>query len=111
MATWHDIHLKISRPDHRAKARSVTKVLAYVRTAVKQPSTAVIIGLGGKLDHWSVVVSADRKLITLFDSAGYHRVLIDRCTTRHQEAEPKGGHVIDARWLLQLRATVPKKKR
>jgi len=103
LADHHGIDLVVSRPDHRAKTRTVRKILAYISNATRESRTAVVIGFGGQLDHWSVVTSVGSEFITLFDSAGHHRLRIDRCRTTHQPRQLKGtSHVLDPRWLVQI---------
>lgn len=65
-------------------------------------SGSVILGLGGKCDHWTCVDKASETALTLIDSDGIRRLQRKRCTisaaqrTRHHELWPTQTYLLRA---------------
>src|ERR1019366_7173022 len=57
MANHHGIELTMSRPLTELHKPSRRKLIAKLRRLVGRPGSAVLIGLGGHLNHWTVVRS------------------------------------------------------
>jgi hypothetical protein len=85
MANHHGIELTMSRPLIELERPSKRKLIAKLRRLVGRPASAVLFGLGGHLDHWTVVCSVSDRSLGLFDSSGLHRIRIDHCRTRHEK--------------------------
>jgi hypothetical protein len=56
------------------------------------PPSAIIVGLSGKHDHWTVVSEITKKNITLYDSDGLKRINRNNCTTASESGSRK--HVL-----------------
>jgi hypothetical protein len=84
MADHHGIELTMSRPLIELERPSKRKLIAKLRRLVGRPGSAVLIGLGGHLNHWTVVCSVGDRSLGLFDSSGLHRIRIDHCRSRHE---------------------------
>jgi len=63
--------------------------------------TAVLMGVGRPLDHWTVVVSVS-PLLMLFDSSGYTRLKQDRCAVGRAKAHP-GKHLLAPKAIFEFR--------
>ena len=75
----------MSRPLIELERPSKRKLIAKLRRLVGPPASAVLIGLGGHLNHWTVMRSVGDRSLGLFDSSGLHRIRIDHCRTRHEK--------------------------
>jgi len=51
----------------------------------KSAASPDLIGLGGHLNHWSVVCSVGDRSLRLFDSSGLHRIRIDHRRTPNEK--------------------------
>ena len=79
------------------------KLVAGLRRLVKRPASAILIGIGGALDHWSVLSSVGDYYLGLFDSGGLHRIRIDRCRAGHERKLGTGAqHVLHTDWIVRL---------
>ena len=88
MADQHGLELKLSRPLKGKRKASLKRVIAELRRQADRPQTAVLIGLGGHLVHWSVVASVNAHFISLFDSSGHRRIRLDNCRAPHEQPLP-----------------------
>ena len=105
MANHHGIELTMSRPLIDLHKPSQRKLITKLRRLVKRPASAILIGLGGSLDHWSVVRSVGDHYLGLFDSSGCQRIRIDRCRARHEKKLGTGvQHVLHPAWIIRLSA-------
>jgi hypothetical protein len=85
MADHYGIELTMSRPLIELERPSKRRLVAELRRFVGRPASSVLIGLGGHLNHWTVVRSVGDRSLGLFDSSGLHRIRIDHCRTRHEK--------------------------
>ena len=83
IASHHGIELTMSRPLIDLHRPSQRKLVAKLRRLVKRPASAILIGIGGRLGHWSVLRSVGDHYLGLFDSGGLRRIRIDRCSVGH----------------------------
>jgi hypothetical protein len=80
----YDIKFTVTRPLLRSGALPIDDLIDHLRRLVEFPSSAVLIGIGGQLDHWSVLSSISDHYLNLFDSGGFQRIQIDNCRTPHR---------------------------
>ena len=103
MANHHGIELTMSRPLIDLQRPSRRRLVAELRRLIGQPGSAVLIGLGGLLNHWTVVCSVGHRSLGLFDSSGLHPIRIDHCRTRHEKKlETTVEHVLRPRRIIGL---------
>jgi hypothetical protein len=103
IASHHGIELTMSRPLIDLHKPSRRRLIAKLRPLVRRPGSAVLIGLGGHLNHWTVVRSIGDRSLCLFDSSGLHRIRIDRCRTRHEKKlETTVEHVLRPGRIISL---------
>ena len=103
MADRYGLELTMSRPLIELERPSKRKLIAKLRRLVGRPGSAVLIGLGGHLNHWTVVCSVGDRSLGLFDSSGLHRIRIDHCRTRHEKKlETTVEHVLRPRRIIGL---------
>ena len=103
MANHHGIRLEMSRPLINLAKPSQRKLVAELRRLVGRPASAILIGIGGSLDHWSVVRSVGDHYLGLFDSSSCQRIQIDRCRARHEKnLRTVVQHVLHPDWIIRL---------
>jgi hypothetical protein len=105
IASNHGMELTMSRPLIDLHKPSHRKLVAELRRLVKGPASAILIGIGGHLDHWSVLRSVGDHTLGLFDSGGLRRIRIDRCRTGQEKKLGTGiQHVLHPDWIICLSA-------
>ena len=99
----YDLKLTVSRPLKRSPALPIKQLIDQLRRLVECPNSAVLIGIGGQLDHWSVVSSISSHYLNLFDSGGFQRIRIDNCRARHERRRPSPvEHVLAPAWIIRF---------
>lgn len=73
------IQVKYHRPFVNAGRPRVPAVLDGLRRCQQLPNTSIILGIGGPLDHWTVIRNVGDHFIRFFDSSGCYGIRIDRC--------------------------------
>jgi hypothetical protein len=96
-AKRHGLVLALERPFHREESVSADVTIAWLERALGEPGSAVVIGIGGEYDHWSVVQRMTPHYLTLYDSIGLSRIMLDRC---RRESLLDGPSVVSVRLAL-----------
>lgn len=78
-AKRHGLVLALERPFHREEHVPADVTIAWLERALAEPGSAVVIGIGGEFDHWSVAQRMTPHYLALYDSIGMSRILLDRC--------------------------------
>jgi hypothetical protein len=74
--------ITISRPFYRKRKQSIDQILNKVETFLEDgPSRAVIVGVLGDFDHWSVIKRVTKMEIHFFDSDSMKKLPRNKCTT------------------------------
>lgn len=97
VAKRHGLVLAIERPFHRHKSVHADVIIAWLERALGLPGSAVVIGIGGELDHWSVAQRMTPHYLALYDSIGISRILLDRC---RRESLLDGPSIVSIRLAL-----------
>ncbi|MBB3930025.1 hypothetical protein GGR25_001064 [Kaistia hirudinis] len=79
IAKRHGLELTAERPFHGQKRVPSNDVLLWLDQALPQTNSAVLVGLEGEFDHWTVAHRFTTAYLAFFDSAGFSRVRIERC--------------------------------
>lgn len=87
-----------------AATASLSDVAAGMRASFDAAPTALIVGLWGAHDHWSVCTAVTDHSLILFDSSGLRRVALKHCAViaRH-DARATARHRLPARAIISLR--------
>ena len=90
----NNVSLKINKemPFKGKPQTSLNEFWCYIQDFLNHPGRAVLLGLGGVHDHWSVVKSMSDNRITFFDSDGISFINRTQCST--QEPTVKRKHKI-----------------
>lgn len=72
----HGWQLRWQWPFYRSSETSWPVMLDRMAGHLIRPQTAVIVGVGGVLDHWTVVRTIDRKRVWLHDSDGHSYIML-----------------------------------
>jgi hypothetical protein len=80
-----DIGLTYDLPLLKGRRLPVRATLARLRPLAQQPNSALIVGLGGDLDHWSVALSVGQGFLKLFDSNGTSHIWVSRIRMSHEK--------------------------
>ena len=103
LVTAYGIGLTVNRPLLRSPVLPIDGLIEQLRHLLEYPGSAVLIGIGGKLDHWSVLSSVSGHYLNLFDSGGFQRIRIDNCRTSHKRwRQAAAGHVLAPSWVIQI---------
>ncbi len=73
--------LKKEQPYRGRSDISLRELWASMQDFLEEPNRAILLGLGGAHDHWTVVQSISDKQIYLADSIGLKRLNRSSCTT------------------------------
>lgn len=91
----HGLVIETRRPLLHSRKPSLAVCINQLRNYAEQRGTAVLIGLGGKLGHWTVIDRISKAYLSLFDSGGYRRASLSCCRMRHEAPlARKTGHII-----------------
>jgi hypothetical protein len=86
MGREQGIRLTSHRPFVKAGRPRFTAVLKGLRRYQQLPNTSIILGIGGPLDHWTVIKWIGTHYIGFFDSCGSYGMRIDRCRMAYEPA-------------------------
>lgn len=99
----HGVALDWNRPFVGRPKQTLQDVLTQLKVYTEQEFSAVLIRLGGTLGHWTVIDRIGSTYMSLVDSAGHHRVSLDRCRISY---EPSLGtlteHVVYVGAIIQI---------
>jgi hypothetical protein len=91
------------RPVKALAPRTMPQILTYLESHLRQPRTAALVEVGGRIHHWSVVASVESRFLNLFDSSGHDRLRIDRCwSSFERKMTANVEHVIGIHSLLRI---------
>jgi hypothetical protein len=97
--------LEVGRPLLASRRPSLDDAIGHLRSELRRPATALLLGLGGEYDHWTVVRRITRASILLYDSAGYSRIAIRECRMGHEtRRSAQCAHVIGPGSAFVVRA-------
>ena len=84
-----NLDLRVGRPLMSRKRQSLAHAVQRLRTELNHPGTALLLGLGGEHDHWTVVYRITQVSILLLDSAGIKRIAIGDCRMWSHNMKPE----------------------
>ena len=76
-----NINIKKKMPYKRENKTTLGEFWTGMQNFLEKPNRAILLGLGGVHDHWTVVESISEKQIKLFDSDKLKRINRSSCTT------------------------------
>jgi hypothetical protein len=101
--------ITISRPFYRKRKQSIDQILNKIATFLEEGSSrAVIVGVLGDFDHWSVIKRVTKKEIHFFDSDSLKKLPRNKCTTKSLTA--RRPHLITPAEIFFLQRDNTKKR-
>ena len=81
------LEIKKEQPYRGKSEITLGKLWTSMQAFLREPNRAILLGLGGANDHWTVVESISDKQMKLADSLGLKRLNRSSCTTseRHKQ--------------------------
>lgn len=89
MEQRHGVLCSYSRPLLKAGRPDWLAVVDLLRRYDEPPNTSIILGLDGRLQHWTVLGRVTTHYVAFFDSSHYRGVRIDRCRMRYEASTQK----------------------
>lgn len=83
--THENLNLMKKRPFHGQHTTNLNEFWCSMQNHLASPNRAIILGLGGVYDHWTVVNEISDKRIMLVDSTNLKYLNKSFCTTRDDE--------------------------
>jgi len=88
------VSIALSRPLLSVRKPTIAQSIALLRRELEQGNCALVLGLGGHHDHWSVGRRITSKFIAKYDSVGIGRVSIDHCRMAYEPKLKSVEHVV-----------------
>jgi hypothetical protein len=99
----HGLEIAIHRPFLGQKKVSLTSYVAEIRQRAHFGNIAYLIGIDGRVSHWTVCVGATAQTLRLRDSNGLQRLMLATCRMRHRRKQAKSNfHLLSAKECVRL---------
>lgn len=95
LTRWRNFRIELRWPLLDRRIVTLSAAIEKLSDVADRRATAIILGFGGKLEHWSVLERVSSSHFILFDSGLYHRVRVDRCRLSRELSANIYEHVID----------------
>lgn len=96
--------LEVRRPLLTRKRQSIRRAVDRLRLELMEPGTAVLLGLEGKYNHWTVSYRITATSILLHDSIGLKRLAIRDCRMTHEAKDSERLNLIGSGSAFVVRA-------
>jgi hypothetical protein len=82
-----DLHIKKEQPYRGKPETPLGEFWANMQNFLEKPNRAILLGLGGVYNHWTIVESISDKQIKLHDSDGLKQLNRSLCTTSDPDSQ------------------------